>query len=218
MPSAQIFSLFDQGNGHPIVAAPVEKRATNQVVERACAQNSRARVHSQSGSQRNDRATAEAVSERRVGRRHYIAETLKNQDLTIEQCARKLGVSVDEARRQLDPEANLTLSQLFDWSEVLDVPLPELLPFDSNTSDPIRNRALLLRVMKTARQLQRSSRNTPIEYVATTLVDQLLEIVPEFAVVEPWPSVGKCRAAKSEGLAARRVDAETSRFIEENYR
>lgn len=217
MPSAQICSVFDQRNGRPIVAPPSEKRAVRENDGDSAAQNARIQSKASAAGQRQE-VSDEDISERRVGRRHYIAETLRNQELTLEQCARKLGVSVDEAARQSEPDSNLTLSQLFDWSEVLDVPLPELLPFDSNTSDPIRNRALLLRVMKTARQLQRSSRNTPFEYVATTLVDQLLEIVPEFAVVEPWPSVGKSRVAKSEGLSARRVDHETSRFIEENYR
>ena len=58
-----------------------------------------------------------------------------------------MGISVEEALRQMDPDYNLTLSQMFAWSEALDVPLPELLPFDSRTSDPIRNRGLLLRIV-----------------------------------------------------------------------
>ena len=152
----------------------------------------------------------------RPGRRHYIAETMQNQGASLSYCARKLGLTQEEVLQQLNPESNLTLKQLFDWSEALDVPLAELLPFDSSTSDPIRNRALLLRIMKTARQIQRISHNTPMEYAAATLVAQLLELVPDFASIEAWPSVGKSRASKTDGTSMRRVDSETSRIIENN--
>ncbi len=148
------------------------------------------------------------------GRRHYIAEVLKNQRISVAFCAKRLGVSEEEVLRQLDPKSNLTLNQLFDWSEVLEVPLPELLPFDSSTADPIRNRALLLRIMKTARQVQSLSVHTTVQYAAETLILQLLELVPDFAMIEAWPSVGQSRVAKVDGLSTRRVDSETSKMIE----
>ena len=148
------------------------------------------------------------------GRRHYIAEVIKNQKISIAHCAKRLGLTQEEVLRQIDPKSNLTLNQLFDWSEVLDVPLTELLPFDSSTSDPIRNRALLLRIMKTARQVQSLSANTVVQSAAETLILQLLELVPDFAMIEAWPSVGQSRVAKVDGLSTRRVDSETSRIIE----
>ena len=150
------------------------------------------------------------------GRRHYIAEVLKNQGISIALCAKRLGVTQEEVLRQLNPFSNLTLNQLFSWSEVLDVPLPELLPFDASTSDPIRNRALLLRIMKTARQIQSLSAHTSVQYAAETLVMQLLELVPDFAMIEAWPSVGQSRVAKLDGLSMRRVDSETSKIIEDS--
>ena len=162
-----------------------------------------------------DEKDYDAQRERKI-KRHYLKETFKNQGLSIAYCAKKMGISVEEAIRQMDPEYNLSLRQMFAWSEALDVPLPELLPFDSRTSDPIRNRGLLLRIVKTARTIQNLSKNTPVQYAAQTLVDQLLELIPEYANVEPWPTVGKSRAAKSEGVAARPIDSDLSRFIEEN--
>ncbi len=148
------------------------------------------------------------------GRRHYIAEVLKNQKISVAHCAKRLGVTEEEVLRQLDPKSNLTLNQLFDWCEVLDVPLSEILPFDSSTSDPIRNRALLLRIMKTARQIQDLSVRTKVQYAAETLILQLLELVPDFAMIEAWPSVGQSRVAMVDGLSTRRVDSETSKLIE----
>lgn len=157
-----------------------------------------------------------ASSHERQLKRHYLKEAFQAQGMSLAYCARKMGISVEEALRQMDPDYNLTLSQMFAWSEALDVPLPELLPFDSRTSDPIRNRGLLLRIVKTARTIQNLSHNTPVQYAAQTLVDQLIELIPEYASVEPWPTVGKSRAAKSEGVVSKPIDPGLSRLIEEN--
>ena len=149
------------------------------------------------------------------GRRHYIADVIKNQGISISLCAKRLGISQEEVLRQIDPKSNLSLRQLFDWSEALETPLPELLPFDASTSDPIRNRALLLRIMKTARQIQSLSVNTPVQYAAETLVRQLLELVPDFYMIEAWPTVGQSRISKVDRISTMRVDSETSRIIED---
>ena len=146
---------------------------------------------------------------------HFIASTLRKQNATLAGCARRLGLSLSEAAAQTRPDADLTLSQLYAWRAVLDVPTSELLPFDDLVPDPIRNRALLLRTMKTARQLQDLSRGTRLEPAVATLVDQLIELMPELAEVPAWPTVGQSRAPRDPGSATRRVDADFSRFLEE---
>ncbi len=146
---------------------------------------------------------------------HFIAATLRKQNATLAGCARRLGLAPAEAAAQTRPDADLTLSQLYAWRDVLDVPTSELLPLENVVPDPIRNRALLLRTMKTARQLQDLSRGTRLERVAASLVDQLIELMPELAEVPAWPSVGQSRAPRETGVATRRVDAAFSRFIEE---
>lgn len=147
--------------------------------------------------------------------RHFIAETLRKQGASLSFCARRLGLSAAEARAQADPNADLTLSQLSAWSEVLDVPLSELVPIDDVLPDPVRNRALLLRIFKTARRLQELSRGGKLEFAVESLFDQLVELAPEFRDVPPWPTVGQSHAARPEGAAVERVDVEFSRFIEE---
>jgi hypothetical protein len=109
----------------------------------------------------------------------------------------------------------LSLSQLYAWRAVLDVPTSELLPLDDVVPDPIRNRALLLRTMKTARQLEDLSRGTRLEPAVASLVDQLIELMPELAEVPAWPSIGQSRVPREPGGATRRVDADFSRFLEE---
>lgn len=146
---------------------------------------------------------------------HFIAATLRKQNATLAGCARRLGISLSEAAAQIRPDADLTLSQLDAWRAVLDVPTSELLPLENVVPDPIRNRALLLRTMKTARQLQDLSRGTRLEAAVASLVDQLIELMPELSEVPAWPSVGQSRAPRDVGSATRRVDADFSRFIEE---
>ncbi len=146
---------------------------------------------------------------------HFIAETLRKQGTPLAGCARRLGLSPAEAAEQTRPDADLKLSQIYAWRAALDVPLAELLPLEGVVPDPIRNRALLLRTMKTARQLQELSRGSRLERVAESLVDQLIELMPELAATPAWPSVGQSRAPREPGFATRRVDADFSRFIEE---
>lgn len=146
---------------------------------------------------------------------HFIASTLRKQNATLAGCARRLGLTPAEAAAQIRPDADLTLSQLYAWRAVLDVPTSELIPFDDVVPDPIRNRALLLRTMKTARQLQNLSRGTRLEPAVASLVDQLIELMPELAETPAWPTVGQSRAPRETGSATRRVDADFSRFIEE---
>ena len=69
--------------------------------------------------------------------------------------------------------------------------------------------------MKTARQLQDLSRGTRLESAVASLVDQLIELMPELAEVPAWPTIGQSRAPREAGSATRRVDADFSRFIEE---
>ena len=146
---------------------------------------------------------------------HFIASTLRKQNATLAGCARRLGLSPSEAAAQIRPDADLTLSQLYAWRAVLDVPTSELLPLDDVVPDPIRNRALLLRTMKTARQLEDLSRGTRLEPAVASLVDQLIELMPELAEVPAWPSIGQSRVPREPGGATRRVDADFSRFLEE---
>lgn len=146
---------------------------------------------------------------------HFIASTLRKQNATLAGCARRLGLTPAEAAAQARPDADLTLSQLYAWRAVLDVPTSELIPFVDVVPDPIRNRALLLRTMKTARQLQNLSRGTRLEPAVASLVDQLVELMPELAETPAWPTVGQSRAPRESGSATRRVDADFTRLIEE---
>ncbi len=132
---------------------------------------------------------------------HQIAAVRRSQDLSITHCARRLGISVQEARRQERPDSDLTISQLMAWREVLDVPFSELLLQENDfISDPIRNRAKMLKVMKFAKQIKQIARETRVQSVCKMLIEQLVEVMPELEQVAAWPDVGQSHEAKTHGL------------------
>lgn len=147
---------------------------------------------------------------------HQIAAIRRNQNISIVSCAKKLGISIEEARMQEHPTSDLTLTQLLAWKEVLDVPLSELLgQSDEDLENPVRNRALMIKVMKTAKQILQTARESRIHYMGETLIDQLVELMPELAEVSAWPDVGQSHENRNAGVAAtRRFDPDIARQLE----
>jgi hypothetical protein len=93
----------------------------------------------------------------------------------------------------------MLLSNLYRWQEVLEVPLVELLHEpDGELSPPVQLRARLLRAMKTVRSIQRGAQQTSIRRLATMLVEQLVEIMPELKNIVPWPAASHRRSHKIE--------------------
>lgn len=142
---------------------------------------------------------------------HRIGEIRRSQCLSLSYCARKLGLTTQEARVQEDPASDLTLSQILAWQEILDVPLSEMIVQDNVLEDPIRNRALLLKVMKTAKQIKKNASDSRIKHMSVTLVDQLVELMPELSEVSSWPDIGQSHENKDYGQAVyRRFDTDVS--------
>ena len=65
-------------------------------------------------------------------------------------------------------------------------------------------RARLIRLMKTASAIKESVKSVGARRLATMLVDQLVEIMPELAEVSPWHSVGQRRSLDEYGRAVER--------------
>jgi transcriptional regulator with XRE-family HTH domain len=94
---------------------------------------------------------------------HRIADARRRQGVSVRSAARRMGTSMDQVRRQEDPYADLTLSDLYRWQEALEVPVADLLvESDAPLSEPVLTRARLLRVMKTVRAIKESSTSTSI--------------------------------------------------------
>jgi transcriptional regulator with XRE-family HTH domain len=137
---------------------------------------------------------------------HRIATVRRLQCLSRRSVARCLNVPVTEVRRQEEETTDLPLSKLYEWQKALEVPISELLvESDDSLSHSLVQRAQLVRLMKTARALLENAGQDAIRLMAQTLVDELLEVMPELAGVAAWHTVGKRRSLDEMGVAAMRT-------------
>jgi transcriptional regulator with XRE-family HTH domain len=134
---------------------------------------------------------------------HRLREVRLQQGFTLRTVARHMGVSVRQLRAEEEGQIDLRLSDLQRWQEVLGVPLEDLLqePVGS-LSRPVMERAQLVRLMKTAAALLENAPTPRMERLAQTLVEQLVEIMPELQHVNPWHAVGQRRTLDDLGRAA----------------
>ena len=136
---------------------------------------------------------------------HRLAEVRRQQGVTRRTVARRLDTDVHHVKREERETSDLSLSQLYRWQQVLDVPVSELLvESDDPLSTPVMKRAQLVRLMKTAAAILERSQQAGIQRMAQVLVDQLIDIMPELAEVRPWHAVGKRRSQDELGQAAER--------------
>jgi transcriptional regulator with XRE-family HTH domain len=136
---------------------------------------------------------------------HRLAEVRRQQGVTRRTVARRLNTDIGSVKQQEQPNADLTLSTLYAWQEVLDVPVAELLlETEEPLSAPVLKRAQLVRIMKTAAAILERSQQAGVKRLAQMLVEQLCEIMPELSGVSPWHTVGRRRTQDELGQAAQR--------------
>jgi transcriptional regulator with XRE-family HTH domain len=136
---------------------------------------------------------------------HRLAEVRRQQGVTRRTVARRLNTDIGSIKQQEQPDADLPLSILYAWQEVLDVPVAELLiETDEPLSTPVLRRAQLVRIMKTAAAILERSQQAGVKRLAQMLVEQLCEVMPELSGVSPWHTVGRRRTQDELGQAAQR--------------
>ncbi len=136
---------------------------------------------------------------------HRVGTVRRLQGISRRTVARRLDVDVASIKLQERETSDMSLSRLYEWQEVLDVPISELLiDTDDPLSAPVLKRAQLVRVMKTALAIHEATKQAPIRRMAETLIDQLREIMPELEGVGPWHAVGQRRRRDELGRAAER--------------
>ncbi|MCA9229327.1 MAG: hypothetical protein KDA57_01640 [Planctomycetales bacterium] len=150
-------------------------------------------------------AQAEEASSSAPPRYHRIGEVRIQQGTSLRSVSRKMNLSVQEIREQEDATFDLRISELLKWQEVLDVPLADLL-IDSEgpLSEPVCERANMLRIMKTAKAIREGAHTRSILRLADMLIDQLVEIMPELASVSAWHTVGQRRTQEEVGRIVER--------------
>jgi transcriptional regulator with XRE-family HTH domain len=136
-------------------------------------------------------------------RLHRIRTVRRQQGISLRTAARHMGSNVRETRDQENESSDLRLSDLYRWQEALEVPLEELLvESDKPLSRPVKERARMVRVMKTASALLEVAPPGQVRRFAQMLVDQLVDLMPELKDVGPWHSVGQRRSLDEYGRIA----------------
>jgi len=135
--------------------------------------------------------------------RHRLAEVRQQQGVSVRSAARRMGVPMEQVRREEQPDADLTLSDLARWQTALEVPLVDLL-VDSNApiSAPVLKRARWLRLMKTVKALIELDASPSVTRMAKMLEQQVTEVMPELTDVGAWHSVGQRRTQDELGRIA----------------
>ena len=133
-------------------------------------------------------------------RMHRIRTVRLQQGASLRSVARQSGIDVRQLRLQEQESTDVRLSDLQKWQRALDVPLTELIVEpDSNLSQPIMERARMVKIMKTAAAIRERAESVKIQRMAQMLVEQLTEIMPELEDVNPWHEFGQRRGLEEYG-------------------
>jgi len=136
---------------------------------------------------------------------HRIGIARRLQGISRRTAARRMNIDTTQLRLQERETSDMLLSRLYEWQEALEVPVVELLVDSGDPlTSPIAERARLVRVMKTVLSILEETKELPIRRMAQTLVDQLVELMPELEGVGPWHAIGHRRRRDELGVAADR--------------
>jgi transcriptional regulator with XRE-family HTH domain len=136
---------------------------------------------------------------------HRLATVRKQQGISRRNVARHLGVETATVCQQEHEATDLPLSLIYAWQKVLDVPAAELLvDSDAPFSSSVLDRARLVRVMKTAASIRDKVQSNSLKSLVATLIEDLLDIMPELREVTGWNIVGQRRALDELGQAVER--------------
>jgi hypothetical protein len=139
-------------------------------------------------------------------RLNCIAEVIEREHVSPRSLAQRLDMTVSEVLASSKPTNDLTLSELYRWQVVLQVPIAELLvELDMDLSAPVKLRCQLLKAMRTVRSIQERAKEKPVQVMALRLAKQLLEMMPELKYVSAWPAVGQRRTLNDIGAIAEKV-------------
>ncbi len=128
------------------------------------------------------------------GELHRIAEVRDEQGISLRTVSRRTGIDVAVLRAQEEGSADIHLIDLYKWQAALEVPVGDLLhESGSSLSPPIRQRAQLVRIMKTALSILENAPAGRVARLSEMLKEQLLELMPELAHVVAWPNQGSRR-------------------------
>ena len=111
-----------------------------------------------------------------------------------------MNVDLNVVRAQEEETADISLTVLYEWQKILEVPVADLLvETDEPLSPTVLCRARLIKLMKTASAILEKAESNRIRRMAQMLIEQLVEVMPELKDVSPWHAVGHRRSVQEYG-------------------
>jgi hypothetical protein len=134
---------------------------------------------------------------------HRIAQVMQQESVGLRTAARRMNVTPTQARVESEPTCDLTLSDLYRWQTALSVPIAELLNEPEVALSPaVAWRSQLVKAMRTVRSIQLLVDDEAVQTLTITLIQQLIDMMPELTDVPPWPSKGRPRTSDELGAIA----------------
>ncbi len=136
---------------------------------------------------------------------HRLAAVRRQQGISQRNAARRMNLDIATVRQQEEETSDMTLSMLYQWQKILEVPVAELLvDSEGPLSPPVMQRAQMVKVMKTVAAIVEKAESASLKRLLQMLCNQLLEIMPELSDVAPWHAVGQRRTLDEYGRAVER--------------
>ena len=134
-----------------------------------------------------------------------VAAVRRQQGISRRTLARRMNVDLSAIREQESETYDLTLSQLYAVAKAPRSSRERIVGRGRRQPRSPRHAARpTVRLMKSALAIKENAKQESIRRMVETLIEQLLEIMPELAGVGPWHAVGKRRRLDELGVAADR--------------
>ena len=139
-----------------------------------------------------------------------VAEARGQQGFSLRTIARRTGIDLRTLRSHEDPTTDMKLSELRRWQLALEVPMVDLIEDDAQPlSSPVRDRANLVRIMKTVVAIKEAGGSPRIQRLAEMLFEQMVELMPELKEIGGWPQHGSRRSSGSSRIFEQQVDTQS---------
>ncbi len=136
-----------------------------------------------------------------------VAEARKQQGFSLRTISRRTGLDLRTLRAHEVPSTDMKLSELRAWQMALEVPLVDLIEDDLQPlSSPVKDRAMLVRIMKTVVAIKEAGGSPRIQRLADMLFDQMVALMPELKEIGAWPQHGGRRASGNSRIVEQQIN------------
>jgi hypothetical protein len=134
----------------------------------------------------------------------------RRESIALRSVSKKLGIPARQLQSLENEFEDLPISMIYRWAQALKVPVHELLLEDqlddeSAIAPSLRDRARMVRIMKTVEAIRVATEHSGVSRLVDNLREQLLQIMPELGSITSWPQYGRRRSGEDYGRTALQV-------------